>query len=98
MDHTGFPTEAHSVIHNYNMGMRAWFEAGNCGPAHVVDVYNMTHALVATRPEEAKPLTHDGFHWSMVVNLVKVQILLNDIATVLPSVLDAAAAPTGAPP
>ena len=26
--------------------MRDYFEAGHCGPAHVVDVFNMTHALV----------------------------------------------------
>ena len=93
VDHVGFPTEGHASLHNYNLGMRDWFEEGHCGPAHVVDVYNMTHALVTTRPDEAKPLTYDGFHWSMVVNLVKVQILLNDIAAVLPAVHDAATVP-----
>ena len=85
------PTREEHRISTFNAGMRTWFEAGHCGPAHVVDVYNMTKALVTTRPEEAKPLTHDGLHWSMVVNLVKVQILLNDIAAVLPSVHDAVA-------
>ena len=47
--------------------MRAYFEAGHCGPAHVVDVYNMTDALVFNRTfEETRAMTHDGFHWSMV--------------------------------
>ena len=30
--------------------------------------------------------TYDQYHWSMVVNLIKVQILLGDIATALPSI------------
>ena len=68
-----------------------WFEAGHCGPGNVVDVFNMTHSLVTERAFEAEPLTHDSVHWSMVVNLLKAQILLNDLATALPSVPDAIA-------
>ena len=59
--------ESHIAITNFNIGMRAYFEAGHCGPAHVVDVYNMTDALVFNRTfEETRAMTHDGFHWSMV--------------------------------
>ena len=59
--------ESHIAITNFNVGMRAYFEAGHCGPAHVVDVYNMTDALVFNRTfEETRAMTHDGFHWSMV--------------------------------
>ena len=36
----------HHPGYRYNEGMRNYFEAGHCGPAHVVDVFNMTHALV----------------------------------------------------
>ena len=89
--HAGFPTEDHSRIHTFNVGMREWFEAGHCGPGKVVDVFNMTHSLVTERAFEAAPLTHDSVHWSMVVNLLKAQILLNDLATALPSVPDAIA-------
>lgn len=59
--------DSHIAITNFNVGMRAYFEAGHCGPAHVVDVYNMTDALVFNRTfEETRAMTHDGFHWSMV--------------------------------
>ena len=67
--------------------MRTFFEAGHCGPAHVVDVFNMTHELVTSGPElarEAAPLTYDSVHWAEVVNLIKTQILLNDIEAELP--------------
>ena len=36
----------HHSGYRYNEGMRNYFEAGHCGQAHVVDVFNMTHALV----------------------------------------------------
>lgn len=39
----------HHSGYRYNEGMRNYFEAGHCGPAHVVDVFNMTHALVRSR-------------------------------------------------
>ncbi len=68
----------------FNLGMRAFFEAGHCGPGHVVDVFNMTHALVTELGREAVPLTYDSVHWAGVVNLIKAQIVLNDIASELP--------------
>lgn len=49
------------------MGMRDFFEAGHCGDVHVVDVFNMTHALVTELPvEETLPLTYDSVHWAEV--------------------------------
>ncbi len=45
----------------------------------------MTKALVMELPTEAAALTHDGFHWSEVINLLKAQVLLNNIADVLPA-------------
>jgi len=63
-----------------------------------VDVFNMTQALVLELPGEAAALTHDSFHWSEVVNLLKAQLLLNDIAAVLPAgALPADAARAAAP-
>ncbi len=53
----------------------------------------MTEALVMELPTEAAPLTHDGFHWSEVINLLKAQVLLNNIADVLPAAADQPAAP-----
>ena len=51
----------------YNVGMRDFFEAGHCGGVHVVDVFNMTHALVTELPaEETLPLTYDSVHWAEV--------------------------------
>ena len=111
------PTREERRISTFNAGMRTWFEAGHCGPAHVVDVYNMTNTLVTELGNEAMLMvrlqhlpvasyndqsnkrhmslltpslrlqqTYDQFHWSMVVNLIKVQILLGDIATALPTI------------
>ncbi len=61
--------DSHIAIQDFNVGMRNFFEAGHCGPSHVVDVFNMTDALVFNRSfEETRVLTHDGFHWSMVRN------------------------------
>ncbi|KAK9833262.1 hypothetical protein WJX81_000764 [Elliptochloris bilobata] len=77
--------EDHTTIHRYNVGMREFFEAGRCGNVHVVDMFNMTNALVTEMPiEETLPLTYDSAHWGGVVNLIKVQILLNDMERVLP--------------
>ncbi len=45
----------------------------------------MTQALVLELPGEAAALTHDSFHWSEVVNLLKAQLLLNDVAAALPA-------------
>ena len=64
--HPGYPPEGHTVVKNFNVGMRKWFEAGHCGRSHVVDVYNMSEALVVRLPGEARALTHDTIHWSMV--------------------------------
>ncbi len=33
-------------MHQFSVGMRRFFEAGHCGAAHVVDVFNMTNILV----------------------------------------------------
>ena len=53
----------------YNVGMRDFFEARHCGDVHVVDVFNMTHALVTELPaEETLPLTYDSVHWAEVRN------------------------------
>ena len=64
------------MIRHFNIGMREYFEAGHCGPGHVVDVFNMTDALVSNEDvaTEAPALTHDGVHWSAVVNLLKVRL------------------------
>jgi len=34
--HIGYPLESQRHIRKFNEGMRSWFEAGHCGPAHVV--------------------------------------------------------------
>ncbi len=64
------------MIRHFNVGMREYFEAGHCGPGHVVDVFNMTDALVSNEDmaSEAPALTHDGVHWSAVINLLKVRL------------------------
>ena len=60
----------------YNVGMRGFFEAGHCGDVHVVDVFNMTHALVTELPvEETLPLTYDSVHWAEVCKALVPAIL-----------------------
>ena len=61
-------------------------------PSSQVGVFNVTQALVIDFPDEAASFTHDGVHWSEV-NLIKAQVLLNDIATALPSARLRPAAP-----
>ena len=73
--------EEHDVILYYNAGMRRFFEDGRCGQMHFVDVFNMTNELVGMN--ESVDLTYDGGHWGMTVNLLKVQIMLADIAKLL---------------
>ena len=34
--HFDYPLESQQHIREFNEGMRAWFDAGNCGPVHVV--------------------------------------------------------------
>jgi len=46
-----------------------------------VDVWNMTESLALNHAEAADPMTYDKVHWSMEVNLVKTQILLNALAS-----------------
>lgn len=70
--------EAPPRVLEYNVGMRDFFDTTqNCGPINYVDVYNMTEKLLTNHREEAKPMTYDLVHWSMEVNLIKAQILLN---------------------
>ena len=59
----------HLCLCRYNVGMREFFEARHCGDVHVLDVFNMTHALVTELPvEETLPLTYDSVHWAEVCN------------------------------
>ena len=75
--HPGHPPVGHAILRQFNVGMREWFEAGHCGPSHVVDVFNMTDALVMQLPEpEARALTHDTVHWSMVSRRTHTRLCL----------------------
>lgn len=74
-----FPDEAPSIIQRYNEDMRAFYDAGRCGPVGYVDVFNMTAGLVSALGEESKGLSYDHVHWGMEVNLLKAQIVLSAI-------------------
>ena len=78
--------ESRINIRHFNVGMRNFFTAGNCGPSHVVDVFNMTDALVTNLTNEAVGQTYDSFHWKMPINLIKAQILFNELEAELPDV------------
>ena len=74
------PDEYPSVVENFNIGMKHFFQSGKCGKIGYIDVYNMTKSLLLNYHDHAKVLSHDNAHWGMVVNLNKVQILLNIVA------------------
>ena len=76
-----FKEEVPERVHEYNVRMREFFDSNKCGLVNYVDVYNMTASLVLNHDEAAAALTYDKVHWSMEVNLVKVQILLNALAS-----------------
>ena len=76
----GANDERKEVIKAYNEGMRAFFaDPAHCGSVRYIDVFNMTASLLRDMYEDAKLLTHDGAHWSIEVNVIKAQILLDSI-------------------
>ena len=80
----GSNDERMEQIKAYNEDMRAFFsDPSHCGSVKYIDVYNMTASLLSNMYEDAKLLTHDGAHWSIEVNLIKAQILLNNIQSQL---------------
>ncbi len=87
-----YPQETVERVLEYNNGMRAFFDGvpggrpdpeqtSSCKGINYVDVYNMTKSLVTTHREVALQMTYDQVHWSMEVNLVKAQILLNALSS-----------------
>lgn len=70
-----FDDEKEPIVHEFNRGMREFFDSGKCGPINYIDVYNMTLGL--KNKTENVELSYDRVHWGMEVNLVKAQILLN---------------------
>jgi len=68
-------------VREYNLEMRNFFDTNACGLVNYVDVWNMTESLALNHAEAADPMTYDKVHWSMEVNLVKTQILLNALAS-----------------
>ncbi len=91
--HSAFhPEETVERVLEYNEGMRAFFDGvpggrqdpsavSSCRGVNYVDVYNMTRALALNHAGDAPSMTYDKVHWSMEVNLVKAQILLNALAS-----------------
>ena len=76
----GANDERKEVIKEFNEGMRAFFaDPAHCGAVRYIDVFNMTASLLRDLYEDAKLLTHDGAHWSIEVNLIKAQILLDNV-------------------
>ena len=65
----------------FNEYMRMFMEDGkDCGNVNYVDVYNMTEKLSVHSPSEANLLSFDQVHWSMEVNLMKVQLILQALS------------------
>ena len=62
--------------------MKEFFAGPKCAHNLIqfVDVFKMTQQLVTLHPVEALYLTFDGVHWGIEVNLIKTQILLQQIS------------------
>jgi hypothetical protein len=75
-----FPDEEVEVVHQYNLQMRDFFDAGQCGKVNYIDVYNMTASLAQRHETHYAGMTYDNVHWGFEINLVKVQIVLNALA------------------
>ena len=79
-----FEDESEERVRSFNEELRAFFSTGACPCISYVDVYNMTEALGkhssgSVMYQEAKTMTTDGVHWGAIVNMNKVQIILNHI-------------------
>lgn len=72
-----FDDEKEPLVHEFNRGMREFFDNRKCGPINYIDVYNMTLGL--RNKTENVELSYDRVHWGMEVNLLKAQIILNAI-------------------
>ena len=72
-----YPDESPEQIQQYNLDMRQFMESGDCGNVNYIDVFNMTDSLTMQHREESHRLTWDKVHWSMEVNLIKAQIIIN---------------------
>lgn len=76
-----FKEEIPLRIIEFNEYMRMFMEDGrDCGNVNYVDVYNMTEMLAVNVTHDAKHLSYDSVHWSMEVNLMKVQLILHAFA------------------
>ncbi len=53
-------------------------DAGELCGIPSIDMHTPTARLVEQLPKAAANMTHDGVHWSMAVNLVLAQILLDN--------------------
>lgn len=79
--HAYFREEIPLRVIEFNEYMRMFMEDGHdCGNVNYIDVYNMTEKLATNVTHDAKPLSYDSVHWSMEVNLMKVQLLLHAFA------------------
>ena len=76
-----FSEEVPARVKEFNVEMRRFFDSNSCGLVNYVDVYNMTQSLAVHYPEDANSMSYDKMHWSMEVNLVKSQIMLNALAS-----------------
>lgn len=74
-----FNDELPHLVRQYNEEMRTFIENGKCGKNGYIDVFNMTEQLGLHHGDDAVRLTHDGAHWGMEVNMVKVQVILNTL-------------------
>lgn len=65
--------------------MKRHLAKGECGPNMIfVDTFNMTYsALQKFGWTGVKKYTYDGFHYGMTINLLKTQIILERVASVL---------------
>lgn len=75
-----FSDEKHERIEEFNEEMKDYFSSGRCGVnTRFIDVFNMTHSLVKDFPEDSSILTLDGAHWGLEVNVMKAQLILNEL-------------------
>lgn len=73
----------------YNDAMKDFFASKQCGHVQYCDVTNMTNMLqLAPLRRNLKkgkngPLTYDGMHFSRTINVLKAQIVMNDLSNAI---------------
>ena len=75
-----YPDSKFSAVQKFTLEIND-FLRNFCNITNIVDTFNMTMELIKQEPEEVlHTMSYDGAHWGRLVNIVKAQMILEQIA------------------